>query len=621
MKTTITLPTGLPPLKRSAITIGLELEFLITHLPHPIETHNELCNVPSTFILISAALLPLCTALRIPPPSHGHTLLTTHSTFAVKRDASLYTSSGRPSPPRGGSRLATGGGVEVATPILSYGTYARVVHIMCAAITGAVAAAVGARVECNRTTGLHVHIGLGRQYTLDELKRLAKAVLIFEARMDTHHPPHRDGSVPSADGLNYIQSCNGNEALRSLDMGGRVAMVDGARSYLALCAIMNTGRFVGARRVEEMSCRFYKYNFEAVGQYGTVEFRQAAGTVDAVWIEDWVERVLRFVTAAIRTEDDVFREWALVEGGPDDPAVLERFGIGEVSESMARRRRRRRRRAESAIGDSRPGNKRSRLSTVTNHEFPNLGPLTLDPKLKTTIPQSSTPKLPDPSASTIPPKPKITAQKPVKTDITYPELPALNPKITAHLQETQKTDITHPNLPAQQPPSTTPDTPKTDPNNPRRTLSRDESTSCRPKVPIPKFKRRHIPTVSHKPVIPKPKPAARAPLFIPPTLPDPNRKIPTMIKPDPASGIPVIVLADPDETPITAYVRADSDVESLPSVISDGAPTSEGSETGYESPVYYGETGGLAVQSAPVFSIVAVLTLPLAVAILWLRAQ
>ncbi|KAH8147101.1 uncharacterized protein LAJ45_08901 [Morchella importuna] len=580
MKTSITLPTGLPPLTLRTITLGLELEFLITHLPHPIETHNELLNAPSTFALISAALTPLCTSLRLPPP--GHTPITPHTTFVVKRDTSIYPSTGRPARPIGGSRLATEGGVEVATPILSYGTYARVVHTMCAAITDAVAA-VGARVECNRSTGLHVHIGLGRQYTLDELKRLAKAVVIFEARMDAHHPPHRDGSAPSADGSNYIRSCNGNEALRRLDMAGRVAMVDGAGSYLALCAIMNTGRFVGARRIEEMSCRFYKYNFEAVGQYGTVEFRQAAGTLDAVWIEDWVVRVVRFVTAALRTEDDVFREWALVEGGPGDPVVLERFGIGELSESTTMRRNRRRR-AESDTRDLGPGIKRSRLSAVTYPEMPNLGPSTLDPEPKTTLPQNSTPKLPDPSASTLPLKPKITAQKPVERDITYPDLPARHP------------------------PRTATDPHKTDPAS-RRTLSRDESTgtTTRPKVPIPKFKRRPIAILAPKP---KPKPAVRAPLYIPPTLPDPNRKIPTMIQPDPASGIPVIVLADPDETPIIAYERVDSDVESLPSVVSDDGESMSGeSRSEYEPPKLYDETR----QSAYVLPVVTAVTLPLAI--------
>lgn len=615
MRTSITLPTGLPPLTLSTITLGLELEFLITHLPHPIETHNELHNAPSTFALISAALIPLCTAMRIPPP--GHAPLTSHATFAVKRDDSLYPSTftGRRAPPLGGSRMATEGGVEVATPILSYGTYARVVHAMCAAIKNAVAA-VGGRVECNGTTGLHVHIGLGRQYTLDELKRLAKAVLIFEARMDTQHPAHRDGSVPSADGRNYIQSCSGNEALRQLDMAGRVASVDGAGSYLALCAIMNTRRFVGARRIEEMSSRLYKYNFEAVGQYGTVEFRQAAGTLDAVWIEDWVERVVRFVMAAIRTEDDVFREWALVEGGPDDPVVLERFGIGELSESTAMRRSRRRR-AASATSDLRPDIKRSRQSAVMYPEIPNLGPSTLDPEPRTTLLQGSTPKLPDPSASTLPPKPKITAQKPVERDITYPDLPPpnRNPKTTTHLQESHKPKITYPDLPARHPPRTSSDPPKTDPTR-GRTLSRDESTSAatRPKVPIPKFKRRPIPILAPKP---KPKPAVRAPLYIPPTLPDPNRKIPTMIQPDPASGIPVIVLADPDETPIITYERADSAESSLPSVISDdGGSTSGESGSEYEQPVLYDEN----VQSAYVLPVVTMVTFPLAtLALMWLR--
>ncbi|KAI5847937.1 hypothetical protein DFP73DRAFT_592811 [Morchella snyderi] len=521
----MTLPTGLPPLSCSAITIGLKLEFLITRLPRgpasDSQREHEHERARSASTLISTALTPLCTALRIPPPHHGPIPTTTHPTFTIK-----HTTSAPPPPPPAASHPATT--IALTTPILPYNTYARVLHATCTAITTA-----GASVSCSRThPGLHVHVGLlGRRYTLDELQRLAKAIIIFEARMDAHHADGGGGGGGDGGGdYTQMQSCIGSAALRGLDVRGRLAAVDDARSYLALCAVMNTGRVVGARRAEEMSSRLYKYNFEAVGRYGTVEFRQAAGTVDAVWIEDWVERVVRFVMAAVRTEDAVFRGWAMVEGGPDDPAVLERFGIGELRESAARRRRRRRG-VESAARGLGPGAGRCRLLAVPCPELPDLGPWTL--------PQRSTPELPvlTPSSSTLPRKPKTTTQKPIEPDTTSPD-PNPKPKTSTQKPAVVR-DITHPNLqvpnpklkrnPARPqethktataqhpPPSTLPDPPKAAP-----------TSSTRPKIPIPKFKRRPFPLALLRPT-------KRLPTAARPSIPDPGptREDPVMSEPDP----------------------------------------------------------------------------------------
>lgn len=80
--------------------------------------------------------------------------------------------------------------------------------------------------------------------------------------------------------------------------------------------------------------RFYKYNLTCALTYKTVEFRQAAGTIDAEWIVAWVKNICRFVTAAAATGDVTWYEWAeSLDSVVTDAELRSRFGMPEGIET------------------------------------------------------------------------------------------------------------------------------------------------------------------------------------------------------------------------------------------------------------------------------------------------
>lgn len=197
--------------------------------------------------------------------------------------------------------------VEVATPILRNGQWKWVLPKMCQALRE------NFDLEWNASTTLQVHIGNGG-YSLQDLKRVSKAIIIFEKQMDTYHPADRSG-----DEFN-IQSNRRNEVFRDLNDFEAVRLIDQTNNIDELLRIINQD-FQDHRRYS----RYYRYNLTSVKKYNTIEFKQAAGTDDEDQMLDWVSRVIRFVISATSTPDEIFYTWAQV--GISDAAVYKQFGV------------------------------------------------------------------------------------------------------------------------------------------------------------------------------------------------------------------------------------------------------------------------------------------------------
>lgn len=205
--------------------------------------------------------------------------------------------------------------VEIATPILRNWSWKWVIPDMCQAITSLAAPNLGIQVAFNSSTGLHVHIGIGRPYTLAELKRIAKAIVLFEAQMDRYHPICR---VPEEDLGSCFRSCRNSLALRGLTNSEMLDVIDRCgKTEDLLCTINGLGK-------ERSYQRFYRYNFLPVQTYGTIEFRQAMGTKDPQWIVNWITIVIRFVTRAVKTSDDIYA--VLAKSNDIPPEIYRSFG-------------------------------------------------------------------------------------------------------------------------------------------------------------------------------------------------------------------------------------------------------------------------------------------------------
>lgn len=141
--------------------------------------------------------------------------------------------------------------------------------------------------------GFHVHVGAA-DLTVDQLRNVAILYVFGETAFDAIMPPsrRRDSNVyilsnRTAFGGNYDSEAV-NRAIAAYKAAGQskqrlIEVVSGANR--------TNGRDHGAR--------YRKLNFHPLNRYGTVEFRQHSGTVEADKIANWVELCVRLVDRAM----------------------------------------------------------------------------------------------------------------------------------------------------------------------------------------------------------------------------------------------------------------------------------------------------------------------------------
>ncbi|KAI5850519.1 putative amidoligase enzyme-domain-containing protein [Morchella snyderi] len=312
------------------ITIGIELEMILFKLPFAIKhvPYGELEFIANALegLTTEMGVMPIIEGLMIKELKNFKSQDTSiegmaqrdHKElhFQIKDDISI-----KPFHPT--NKSLHGRGVEVCTPILTQGNWEQTLRSMCTAITTA-CQQCGAAINFNDSCGLHVHIGLGREYTVRELKQLAKAIVLFERQMDQHHPRHRRPPPPNRNRSSMIASNLDNHGLTGLTPAQMIWRIDDQTDVYRLLCLINGANDDSHTGIS----RYYKYNLTCVLTYKTVEFRQAAGTIDAEWIVAWVENICSFVTAAAATGDETWYEWAeSLDSVVTDAEIRRRFGM------------------------------------------------------------------------------------------------------------------------------------------------------------------------------------------------------------------------------------------------------------------------------------------------------
>lgn len=304
------------PVPIENVTIGVELEFIITDIPPG--------PVRQLFNRVAQALKPLATKLNTSVVS-GESQLNVNSrerlkAFQVHSDLSIRTEENKAILQQtqnwrtGGLRTAKG--VEIATPILRHRQWESVIPEMAQIVRE------GFNVAFNGSTGLHVHVGIGREYQLQDLRRIAKAIVLFETAMDKYHPVCRNPSTPEMN--SHILACRDSLPLKGLSDIEMMRKLDSVQETYDLFSMMQS--VVSLTLYSPTSYhRGYRYNLTSVYRYNTVEFRQAVGTTDGHKIVEWIDMTIKFVTSAIATPDEVFNEWGAA--GILDPAVYRQFGV------------------------------------------------------------------------------------------------------------------------------------------------------------------------------------------------------------------------------------------------------------------------------------------------------
>lgn len=151
-------------------------------------------------------------------------------------------------------------GFEVVSPILSGEAGLEEARAVATALDDAGATA-------NRSCGLHVHFD-ARDLSAGDIRTIVRRYARHEAEIDAFMP----------------QSRRRNNS-----------------TYCRMVADFLDARFENARTIEEMVSlqpgRYFKINLQSFPRYGTVEFRQHSGTVNAAKVVSWVRFLGDFIEA------------------------------------------------------------------------------------------------------------------------------------------------------------------------------------------------------------------------------------------------------------------------------------------------------------------------------------
>ena len=156
-------------------------------------------------------------------------------------------------------------------------------------------------IETNTWCGTHVHVSPDNDYTLDQMKSVARAVLYFESALNALVPADRLKSK-------FCKSFHAsNPNFKGKTMDKCVALVDATKNNVAVIELMNNPD------------RCFAWNFQNLwqGRPLTIEFRQAPGVASSADALAWAEFAVTFVGAAIKAAGShkALQKYAINVGG------------------------------------------------------------------------------------------------------------------------------------------------------------------------------------------------------------------------------------------------------------------------------------------------------------------
>ena len=196
----------------------------------------------------------------------------------------------------------------------------------------------------NTQCSTHVHISPAQgQWTLDHIKRVAKAALYFERSVDTIMPPERRCTT-------WAHSNRNNILLRGQDMDLLFSQIDGAQDVAQIVSLVclypkDTLHGLRLGKSHDFPHRVFRWNFTPLTKHsmGTIEFRQPPGSSDAASAKLWVTFAVSFVQAAITSAHTLnsarlpvledFKAFLLngaVQSGVTDSSMLDRLFHGKT---------------------------------------------------------------------------------------------------------------------------------------------------------------------------------------------------------------------------------------------------------------------------------------------------
>jgi Putative amidoligase enzyme len=143
------------------------------------------------------------------------------------------------------------------------------------------------QITANKTCGTHIHVSLEPSYTLQEIKRIAQAVIHFEAAFEELAPPLR----------------RGNRAVKSNWIDSPTVQKQERSRWQFISDIEAEAKFSGVvELMQKRGDRNYGWNFWSFSRSKTLEFRKPPACTTAEEVLSWAELASSFVQASVQYE-------------------------------------------------------------------------------------------------------------------------------------------------------------------------------------------------------------------------------------------------------------------------------------------------------------------------------
>ncbi len=133
----------------------------------------------------------------------------------------------------------------------------------------------------------HIHVSVEGGYSFEEIKRVARSAIHFEAAFDALVPSARRGGNCEWAKSSWLDS--EHLALKDRSRERSMLFLDTVNDFFSFLSVMNPDGERG-----------YTWNFRSIEKFYTIEFRKPPASTTAKQALSWAELAMSFVQASIR---------------------------------------------------------------------------------------------------------------------------------------------------------------------------------------------------------------------------------------------------------------------------------------------------------------------------------
>jgi hypothetical protein len=327
------IPLEPPPEPKSELTFGIEIEFVVATAPvNEVDPQPELCGQIfemhdrrhyTNERLVGAHICQTLNKYRIPAELHNGIFGWKPSNtlaWSVRRDASIRA----PEP----GLLYEWQDIEINSPTFQFSEAAlNQVRRVCRILNKEY------RINCNRSCGLHVHVGNAMAgFSYEVIRNLMATIWTFEPQIDTLHPLHRLNNSTCPGFRGKSQLAKRPQVLGDPKKGLEILLSKHLKNFNRLKEltepVIDNNYFSGGTRMGyhlgDPCALLEPDNWEGLKR--TIEFRQHKSTLDGSAVAEWIEFCIRLVGFANDVSPELLYPWLRAHVGE----TPEQYSLAQV---------------------------------------------------------------------------------------------------------------------------------------------------------------------------------------------------------------------------------------------------------------------------------------------------